>query len=37
MNEGAEVHVDHMEPQSTTGKWILLILAAIFVAAAVFG
>jgi septal ring factor EnvC (AmiA/AmiB activator) len=37
MNEGAEVHVDHMEQQSTTGKWIILILAAVFVAAAVFG
>jgi septal ring factor EnvC (AmiA/AmiB activator) len=37
MNESAEVHVDHMEQQSTTGKWILLVLAAVFVAAAVFG
>src|ERR1700733_10595849 len=37
MDEGGEVHVDHMEQQSTAGKWILLFLAIIFVAAAVYG
>jgi chromosome segregation ATPase len=37
MDEGGEVRVEHMEQQSTTGKWILLFLAIIFVAGAVYG
>jgi hypothetical protein len=34
---GEQVHVEHFEQQSTTGKWILTILAILFVAAAVYG
>jgi len=37
MDEGGEMHVEHMEQQSTAGKWILLFLAIIFVAGAVYG
>jgi chromosome segregation ATPase len=37
MDEGGEVRVEHMEQQSTTGKWILLFLAIVFVAGAVYG
>jgi chromosome segregation ATPase len=36
MDEGGEVRVEPVE-QSTTGKWILLFLAIIFVAGAVYG
>src|SRR5882757_5692382 len=35
--EGEEIHTEHMEQQSTAGKWILLFLAIVFVAAAVYG
>jgi chromosome segregation ATPase len=37
MDEGGEMRVEHVEQQSTTGKWILLFLAIIFVAGAVYG
>jgi len=36
-DSGKETHMEHMEQQSTTGKWILLFLAIIFVAAVVYG
>jgi DNA repair exonuclease SbcCD ATPase subunit len=35
--EGEEIHTEHFEHQSSTGKWILVFLAIIFVAAAVYG
>ncbi len=35
--EGEQTHVETFEQQSTTGKWILTILAILFVAAAVYG
>jgi len=35
--EGEQIHVEHIEHQSTAGKWILVFLAIIFVAAAVYG
>jgi hypothetical protein len=36
MPEGEEMH-EHVEPQSSAGKWILVVLAVVFVAAAVYG
>jgi len=36
-DEGEAIHAEHMEQQSTAGKWILLFLAIIFVAATVYG
>src|SRR6266436_1814230 len=36
-DEGEATHVEHMEQQSTAGKWILLFLAIVFVAATVYG
>jgi len=36
-DEGEAIHTEHMEQQSTAGKWILLFLAIIFVAATVYG
>ncbi len=36
-DEGEAIHVEHMEQQSTAGKWILLFLAIVFVAATVYG
>jgi hypothetical protein len=36
-DEGEEIPVQHVEPQSTAGKWILLVVAILFVAAAVYG
>ncbi len=35
--EGEQIPMEHVEPQSNTGKWILLFLAIIFVAGAVYG
>jgi predicted Holliday junction resolvase-like endonuclease len=35
--EGEQTHVEQYEQQSSTGKWILVFLAIIFVAAAVYG
>ena len=35
--EGEQIPVEHLEQQSTAGKWILLFLAIIFVAASVYG
>src|SRR5271168_4713867 len=35
-DEGEQMH-EHAEAQSSTGKWILVVLAIIFAAAAVFG
>lgn len=35
--EGEQIHMEHVEQQSTAGKWILVFVAIIFVAAAVFG
>jgi hypothetical protein len=35
--EGEQIHLEHVEQQSTAGKWILVVLAIIFVAAAVYG
>lgn len=35
--EGEQTHVEPYEQQSSTGKWILVFLAVIFVAAAVYG
>jgi hypothetical protein len=35
--EAEQVHVEHFEQPSTTGKWILTILAILFVAGAVYG
>src|ERR1700733_3866324 len=35
--EGEQIPMEHIEPQSNTGKWILLFLAIIFVAGAVYG
>ncbi len=37
MNEVSESNIVHLDQQSTAGKWILLLLAIIFVAAAIFG
>jgi septal ring factor EnvC (AmiA/AmiB activator) len=37
MPEEGETHVERYEQQSSTGKWILVFLAIIFVAAAVYG
>src|SRR6266446_8527260 len=36
-DEGEEMHMEPMEQQSTAGKWILLFLAILFVAATVYG
>ncbi len=36
-DEGQETRMEHMEQQSTAGKWILLSLAIIFVAAVIYG
>jgi multidrug efflux pump subunit AcrA (membrane-fusion protein) len=36
-DEGEEIPVQHVEPQSNAGKWILLFVAIIFVAASVYG
>jgi multidrug efflux pump subunit AcrA (membrane-fusion protein) len=36
-DEGDEIPVQHVEPQSNAGKWILLFVAIIFVAASVYG
>ena len=36
-DDGEEIPVQHVEPQSTAGKWILLVVAILFVAAAVYG
>ena len=36
-DEGEEIPVQHVEAQSTAGKWILLVVAILFVAAAVYG
>lgn len=36
-DEVEQAHMEHLEQQSTAGKWILLFLALIFVAAAVYG
>ena len=36
-DEGEEIPIQHVEPQSTAGKWILLVVAILFVAAAVYG
>jgi hypothetical protein len=36
-DEGEEIHVEHLEHQSTAGKWILVFLAIVFVAASVYG
>lgn len=35
--EGEQTHIEQFEQQPTTGKWILTILAILFVAAAVYG
>ncbi len=35
--EGEQIPMEHVEPQSNTGKWILFFLAIIFVAGAVYG
>jgi hypothetical protein len=37
MPEEGEQMQEHVEPQSSAGKWILVVLAVIFVAAAVYG
>jgi chromosome segregation ATPase len=37
VEEGEQIPVEHVEQQSTAGKWILLFLSIIFVAAAVYG
>jgi DNA repair exonuclease SbcCD ATPase subunit len=36
-DEGEEIPVEHVEPQSNAGKWILFFVAIIFVAASVYG
>ncbi len=36
-DEGEQIHVEHLEQQSTAGKWILVVLAIVFVAASVYG
>src|SRR5437660_12327484 len=36
-DEGEEIRMERMEQQSTAGKWILLFLAILFVAATVYG
>ena len=36
-DEGEEIPVQHVEGQSTAGKWILLVVAIVFVAAVVYG
>jgi multidrug efflux pump subunit AcrA (membrane-fusion protein) len=36
-DEGEQIPVEHAEPQSNAGKWILLAVAIIFVAASVYG
>jgi uncharacterized protein YlxW (UPF0749 family) len=36
-DEGEQIHVEHLEHQSTAGKWILVFLAIVFVAASVYG
>ena len=36
-DEGDQIHSEHTEAQSSVGKWILVILAIIFVAASVYG
>jgi len=35
--EGEQIHMEHVEQQSTAGKWILVFVAIIFVAASVYG
>jgi outer membrane murein-binding lipoprotein Lpp len=35
--EGEQMPVEHVEPQSNAGKWILVVLAILFVAGAVYG
>jgi DNA gyrase/topoisomerase IV subunit A len=35
--EGEEMHMEQMEQQSSAGKWILLVLAILFIAAVVYG
>jgi hypothetical protein len=35
--EGEQIHTEHLEQQSTAGKWILVFLAIIFVAGVVYG
>jgi DNA repair exonuclease SbcCD ATPase subunit len=36
-DEGEEIPVEHVEPQSNAGKWILFFVAIMFVAASVYG
>jgi len=36
-DEGDQMHVEHVEHQSNAGKWILVVVAIIFVAASVYG
>jgi hypothetical protein len=36
-DEGEQIPVEHVEPQSNAGKWILLVVAIVFVAASVYG
>lgn len=36
-DEGEQIHEEHLEHQSSTGKWILVFLAIAFVAASVYG
>ena len=36
-DEGEAIPVEHVEPQSNAGKWILLFVAIVFVAASVYG
>jgi hypothetical protein len=36
-DEGEQIHVEHMEQQSNAGKWILVVVAILFVAASVYG
>ncbi len=36
-DEDDQMHVEHMENHSNAGKWILVIVAIVFVAASVYG
>ena len=36
-DEGDQIHSEHVEAQSSVGKWILVIVAIVFVAASVYG
>jgi hypothetical protein len=36
-DEGEEMHTEHVEQQSSAGKWILVVVAIVFIAAAVYG